>query len=259
MTGVKKASTFIAGACLIFCTAASAGGQASAHFVIPFDALNNGVAEMNSTNFQLAGSIGDAVAGGTIGSVSFQLRNGFRGQLAVSQAVLNLLTVVSRKMHGATPFELIIAHTQPLTGSITVEPRAIGSGHTLVFHFDGPVNSLGATTALDAALNTAGSTSSVKSGNDVIVTLTNVDDNKRLTITLNGINGSGNAAASIGFLVGDVNSSRSVNAADVSAIKARQGKPVNSDASAVFDVNADGLINAADLNAARARSGKVIP
>jgi hypothetical protein len=128
-----------------------------------------------------------------------------------------------------------------------------------VFHFDGPISSEGAATALDQALNSAATVTLARSGNDVIATLSNVADNKRLTLTLTGVNGDTNVARAVGFLVGDVSSSRSVNAADIAAIKANLNKPVNSDAIAKFDLNADGSITQADLSAAKARSGVVIP
>lgn len=236
-----------------------ASGQSSANFTIPLDTINNGVGDMNSANFRITSSLGEAVIGGSITSVSYQVNGGFSGQLNATQAVLNLLTVVSRKMHGATPFSLTINHSQPISGAVTVEPRQIGSGHTLVFHFDGNVNYIAAATALDAMMNSAGTATPVRSGNDVIVTLTGVADNTRLTITLSGLNGAGTASASMGFLVGDVGSTRAVTAADISAVKANQGKPVNSNASALFDLNADGTINANDLSAAKARAGRVLP
>ena len=249
----------VTGACLVASTFALAAGQTSTNFAIPRDTLNAGVANMSSTNFVLASSVGDAVAGGAIASVSFQLNSGFRGTVNAPPAVLNLLSVFSRKMHGGLPFDLIV-NNQPLTGTIIVEPRAIGTGHRVVFRFDGAISNEGTATALDAALNSAATVTLSRAGNDVIAVLTNVGDNKRLTITLTGVN---NAATpvqrSLGFLVGDVTGSRSVNAADISAIKANLGMPVNSIDKAKFDLNADGSITPTDISAAKARSGLVIP
>ena len=101
-----------------------------------------------------------------------------------------------------------------------------------------------------------------RSGNDVIATLTNVSDNKRLNITLTGVNNSTTVDAPIGFLVGDINSSRAVNAADISAVKARIGQTVNAlngIGVAKYDLNADGSITQADVSLAKARAGKVLP
>ncbi|MBL8522902.1 MAG: hypothetical protein JNN20_04375 [Betaproteobacteria bacterium] len=256
---MKAVAALLLSLCVIVSPLAVAGGQGSINFSMAFDTFNNGIGEMTSANHRIVSSVGDAAAGGAITSISFQLKGGFRAQLNANQSVLNLMTVISRKMHGAMPFSLTIDHSQPISGAVTVEPRQIGSGHTLVFHFDGNVNYVSAATALDAMMNSVGTATPVRSGNDVVVTLTGVADNTRLTITLTGLNGVGTASASMGFLVGDVNSTRAVSAADISAIKARQGQTVNSDARALFDLNADGIINATDLSAAKARSGRVLP
>ncbi len=78
------------------------------------------------------------------------------------------------------------------------------------------------------------------------------------TVRLTGINGTGTATVSLGFLVGDVNSSRSVNASDIGSIKARIGQIANP-GNAKFDLNASGTIDAADLPPVKARSGLVMP
>lgn len=246
-------------AALTISSAAFAAGQSSANFVIPRDAINNGVGQMSSTNFSLSASVGDAVAGGAISSVSFQLASGFRAGVNVPPAVLNLLSVFSRKFHNGMPFDLVIDRTQLIGGTITVEPRSIGAGHMLVFRFDGTITAEGAATALDATLNSAATVTLTRAGNDVIATLTNVADSKRLTLKLTGVNGASNAEASFGFLIGDVGSTKRVTAADISAVKANVGKPVNSIGVAKFDLNADGSISQSDVSMAKAQSGKVIP
>jgi hypothetical protein len=146
---------------------------------------------------------------------------------------------------------------QSLSGNITVEPRAIGAGHTLIFHFDNPVTSAGAATALDALSVAAGQAAVTLSSGDVVVVLTNVADNQRLRVTPNGLNGSGTAAASMGFLVGDVNNSRSVTPADVTAMKSNAGKAATA-TTFLFDLNANGTITAADIATVKARSGTVL-
>ncbi len=244
---------------MIFSASTHAAGQSSANFVMKRDAINAGIGDFSSTNFRLSSSVGDAVAGGAIGSVSFQLSTGFRGVVNAPPAVLNLLAVLSRKFHNGLPFDLTIADTQPISGPISVEPRAIGAGHVVVFRFDSPITAEGAATALDAALNAAATVTLTRAGNDVIATLTNVADNQRLNITLSGVNGSATAFdAAVGFLVGDVGSTYRVTAADISAVKAHLGNTVNSIGIAKFDLNADGSITQADVSAAKTRAGQAL-
>jgi Dockerin type I domain len=243
---------------MIVSSALLAAGQSSANFAIPRDAINAGVGPMSSTNFILQSSVGDAVGGGVITSAGYQLASGFRFANPPA-AVMNLLRVFARKMHGAMPFEVEIDKSQPITGTISVEPRAIGAGHTIVFRFDNPITAEGAAIALDATMAQATTVTLSRSGNDVIAVLANVADNKRLTIRLTGVNGGTNVEASLGFLVGDVNSTKRVTAADIAAVKANLSQPVNSHARAKFDLNADGSITAADISAAKARAGVAIP
>lgn len=239
-------------------TAALGAGQSSASYKIPVDTLNNGVGDMSSASYKLSASLGDAVFTGLLTSTNFKLSAGLRADISGSAAVLNLLTVASRKFHGATPFSLDIDKTQSLNGNITIEPRGIGGGHTLIFHFDSPVSSVGGATALDALMMSAGTASVAAVSGDVVVTLTNVADNKRLTIRLNGLNGTGMAMASMGFLVGDVTNSHAVTAADIAAVKANLNKPLGN-YTYIFDLNVDGTISPSDVSAVKARAGLVLP
>ncbi|MBL0122656.1 MAG: hypothetical protein IPP88_07945 [Betaproteobacteria bacterium] len=56
---------------------------------------------------------------------------------------LTLTAVQSRKSHGAAIHDLTIDKSQNIGGAVTVESRATGSGHQIVFQFDGPVTSFG--------------------------------------------------------------------------------------------------------------------
>ena len=167
----------------------------------------------------------------------------------------------SRKTHGngVGDKDLPLNLMATLNGAITVEPRAIGAGHRIVFVFSNPVMSVTSLSVLDANMFPVGSAIPSYNANELIVTLTGVPDNKRVTVTATGVNGAVNASVSIGFLVGDFNSNGHVNASDVSAMKTRVSQPVNIGNNYLFDVNATGVINNADVSAVKARSGLVIP
>ncbi len=175
-----------------------------------------------------------------------------------------LVAVQSRKTHGggAGDHEVqIVDPLEPITGNVTVEPRVIGSGHRIVFQFDSTVGSVASVSATNTLGQLIGSATSTFAANEVIVTLTGIPDNSRVKVTVTGVNGAVNASAAIGFLVGDVNSTRSVNAVDISAVKARAGSDVSSSivANYLFDLDLSGTVNNADSAAAKARSGLVLP
>ncbi len=170
-----------------------------------------------------------------------------------------LQSVVSRKVHGsAGPFDVNIDFTIPIGGLVNTEPRAIGSGFTLVFTFDRPITALGAVTSTDSAGNAVGNASAVFSGNTVTVTLTGVPNNRRATVSLTGLNGNGVASASLGFILGDVGHKRSVSSSDISAVKARRNAAAGS-TNFRADPNASGTIDAADVTMVKAKAGLKLP
>ncbi len=242
--------------CLAASAPAAAAGQSSTNFAIPRDAVNEGIADIASTNFRMASSVGDTVGGATLGSTNFLLRSGFRASAGAPPPALALLSVVSRKTHGATgTFDLPIDTTQALGGLITVEPRAIGPGHDIVFQFNAPVISLTAATAIDSGALAVGTVATALAGNELTVNLTGVPQNQRLTVSVTGVNGVLDASASLGFLVGDVNNTRSVNSSDISGVKVRSGQATDA-TNFKFDLNASGAINSTDISAVKARSGQ---
>ncbi|MBL0124793.1 MAG: hypothetical protein IPP88_19445 [Betaproteobacteria bacterium] len=172
---------------------------------------------------------------------------------------ITLTAVQSRKAHGASTYDLTIDKSQSIGGAITVESRAIGAGHQIVFQFDVPVTSIGTPTALDEAGDPVSiSLTPLTGGNDVMVTLAIVPDNKRVTVMLPGVNGGGDVSASLGFLVGDTNNSGSVSAADIQQLKARAGQGIAS-TNFRFDLNATGAITAADVSAVKGRLNRTLP
>ena len=177
-------------------------------------------------------------------------------------APIFLVAVQSRKTHtGIGIFDLPIDTTQTGNGLVTVEPRGIGAGHAIVFQFNVVVGSFGAVSAMDVRSGISGSVPATQSGKEVIVTLQSIPDNRRIVITLNGVTGSidsTDATASIGFLVGDINNTRSVNSSDISGVKARSGQTTTG-ANFKFDMNASGAVNSSDISAVKARSGLSLP
>jgi hypothetical protein len=156
-------------------------------------------------------------------------------------APLALVQVQSRKTHGAAgTFDIPVDTTQPVGGAVSVEPRAIGGGHKIVFQFNGAIAATGTVACTDASAAPIGSCAAVAVGNDVEVTLTGIPDNRRVTVSLANVNGAGvNVAAAVGFLLGDVDGSRTVTATDLLLVKGKAAQAVNAN-NFKNDVNLDG-------------------
>ena len=146
------------------------------------------------------------------------------------------------------------------SNTTAVEPRSIGSGHKLLFEFNQPVISPTSVTAKDANNNTLPNVIHSTAGNIVTVILTSLADNQRVSITLSGINGTGafSVTQEVGFLVGDINGSGTITAADIMALKARASATLNQN-NFRFDLNLSGKIDGTDLSAAKARSATRLP
>ena len=174
---------------------------------------------------------------------------------------ITLSAVKSRKIHAlAGPFDLVIDTTPIISGAVTVESRSSGATHLIVFQFNGPITATGVAAAVNGSAAPITISAVTFLGNDVSVTLTGVADKSRATVSLAGVNGvlSLNPSTSIGFLVGDVNNSRSVDSSDISSVKARSGQTTDT-TNFKFDVNSSGAINSSDISAVKARFGLVLP
>ncbi len=196
----------------------------------------------------VVGTCGGALVGNTYTTNAITANCSVDASFAVALA---LVSVQSRKLHGtAGSFDILIDATQAIGAAVSVEPRGIGAGHQIVFQFNQPITSVGGATA-----SPVGTAAMSFSGSEVTVSLTNVPDNRRVTVSLTSVNGTPQTpSASIGFLVGDVNGTRTVNASDISAVKARSGQAASA-TNFKFDLNATGAINASDISAVKARSG----
>ena len=172
------------------------------------------------------------------------------------QPDLALLAVQSRKLHATATHDISI---NTLVGDpLSVEPRGIGNGHTIVFQFNVPITKEGTANVLDALNAPIGTVTVTPSGNDVVVTIGDLPDNQRVTISLANVNGSGNFSVAMGFLIGDVNGTGSVNSSDIAGVKARAGQPTDA-VNFKFDLNANGAISSSDISAVKARSGLTLP
>ncbi len=164
---------------------------------------------------------------------------------------LTLLAFQSRKSHNSSGVFDVELNPQP--GHVSVEPRAIGTGHRIVFQFNATVSSFGSVTAIDdsAAAITA---APAQSANEVVVTLPAVPDKKRVTVSLPSVNGIAvNSSATVDFILGDVDDSGAVTYDDVSAVKSRSGRMTVA-ANFRSDVTASGAINSADISAVKSRA-----
>ena len=167
-------------------------------------------------------------------------------------------SAVSRKIHGATPFDVPL----PLTGNVGIEPRRGGGAgfntHQVIVTFANTVTVGGVSVASSDGM--AAATQSV-SGAVVTVNLTAVADVQTITITLANVNDgttTGDVVIPMGVLVGDTNNNGVVNAGDTSQTKGRSGQATDA-TNFRSDVNTDGIINAGDTSAVKSRSGNALP
>ena len=262
ITGIAPAAPTIG-------TASAGNTQASISFTPPANTgglpITGYTATCNGVTASGPGS--PIVVGGLVNGVSYacsaQATN--LAGTSVPSATVNVTPVAisfsnvafSRKTHGGIDRDLPITLGLPLNGAVTVEPRLIGAGHQIVFVFNSAVTISGTAVATGLNLLPVGIASTAPQGNNVVVTLTGIADASRVLVTLSGVNGGVGAVAPIGFLVGDVTNNHAVNAADISAVKARAGPTTATNF--MFDLNASGTISNVDVSAVKARAGLVIP
>jgi hypothetical protein len=171
-----------------------------------------------------------------------------------------LVSVVSRKTHGSTPFDIDL----PLTEGPGIECRSGGAAgdYTLIFTFANPLTNVGGASVTSGT----GSVSSSAIGTDAreyVVNLTGIANAQEITVTLTDVNDSlsnhsPSLESTMGLLLGDTTASRIVNASDIGQTKAQSGQAVTA-SNFRTDVNANGSINASDISLVKARSGTAIP
>ena len=184
-------------------------------------------------------------------------------EIFTCSAPLSITSAVSRKTHGgAGTFDI----NMPLSGPTGVECRNTGGTHdyTLVVTFSQNVSVTGSPQAQVTSGTGCVGTGGVCNGNVsvsgavVTVPLTNIADVQNINVRINSVNSSGNFDIPMGFLTGDTNGNRTVNAADVAQTKSQLGQTVTA-SNFRNDVNANGTINAADTALVKQNSGHSIP
>jgi hypothetical protein len=174
---------------------------------------------------------------------------------------VQLNTVVSRKVHGsAGPFDVNL----PVTGNHGIECRSGGDtgDYTVVFRFADTLTGVGS-----ARVSTG--TGQVKDGavgsdaHEYVVNLTGVGNAQHLFVTLRGVSDSTGhysdaIAAPMSVLIGDVNATARVDAADVSEVRQKTLQPIDS-SNFRDDVNASGRIDAADVSVVRQQTLTTLP
>jgi uncharacterized delta-60 repeat protein len=164
--------------------------------------------------------------------------------------------VVSRKLHGGTPFDINL----PLIGNAGVECRSggVNNDYQVVLTFPSAV------TFNSAAVRGGNGSVSSSSGNgttSVTLNLTSVMNAQKITLTLAGVRdgtNTGDLDVPMGVLIGDTTGEGSVNATDVSQTKLRSGQAITS-ANFRSDINASGSINATDVSSVKLKSGTALP
>ncbi len=176
---------------------------------------------------------------------------------------VELVRAYSRKVHGsAGTFDL-----QRKAGTNWVEPRLGDGGHSLVFEFNKPVIGLGLINATAYPGGSAPSEAlavSEMSYSDTRITFTVAKPvlPSRIVLLINGVQTAGSSDSNQGFIFlavpGDVSQSLRVGAADIAAIKARRGQPLN-ETNFSFDLDLNGAIDDSDVQIVKSRSGTIAP
>jgi dockerin type I repeat protein len=172
------------------------------------------------------------------------------GNTICSAGNIEPVSAVSRKTHSnAGSFDIDL----PLAGAPGIECRTgpTAGAHTVVVTFAVPVtvSNVTVTPGAGKTASLAASNGFTVNNSQVTVNLTNVSNAQTLTINLIGVTGgatSGNVAIPMAVLLGDVNSSRHVDAGDVGAVQ-RQNSQSATLSNFRTDVNASGHIDAGDV------------
>ena len=205
-----------------------------------------------------------------------------RGKISSNTALVDIGVelpvnrIASEKTHGSQgPFDVILfdLSVHP-DGSGEIECRTEGTGYTIIYTFASQYTVTGQASSTPTVTN-GGNVASHGPGpgaHQYQVQLTGVPNAQFHFITVNGIpvhnstagspNGGNatlnNAGVQLGLLVGDVNGSARVDAADVSSVRQQTLQTVTT-SNFRDDINASGRIDAADVSIARQQTLTSLP
>jgi hypothetical protein len=172
-----------------------------------------------------------------------------------SPTIPPLTAIGSRKIHAGATFDLDLLSISP-----AIECRSPGStgtagvDHKIVFTFVNDVTSCG--------VASMGSLSRGPNPNQCSVDLTGVANEQYLTVTLSNVldseTNTGDVSVTMGVLLGDVNASRRVDAADVSLVRQQTLQPITT-SNFRADINVSGRIDAADVSIVRQQTLTSLP
>ncbi len=166
-----------------------------------------------------------------------------------------LIAVGSRKVHGGTPYDIDLLNASPgIECRIPGATGTTGVDHKIIFTFINNVTSCGTTNI--------GSLSAGPNLNQCTVNLTGDYNQQYVTVALSNVldaqANTGNVSTTMGVLLGDVNASRRVDAADVSSVRQQTLQTVTN-SNFRNDLNASGRIDAADVSIARQQTLTSLP
>ena len=162
----------------------------------------------------------------------------------------------SRKVQGSSAFDLPL----PLEGLPAIESRSGGaaSEYQIVLTGYAPVTFSGA--SVSSGSGNVASTSGYGTST-VVVNLSGVSSGQTIDVTVAGVNdgvSTRDITVPISILVGDANSSGSVNSGDALVTRSNSGQQTDV-SNFHLDCNGDGLVNSGDAFVVRARSGTSLP
>lgn len=248
-------------ATISFTAPTSSGGRPITGYIVNCGAFSNSGLGSPITITGLSNGTSYNCTASAISELGTSISSGVVVATPSAAAPLALIGVKSRKVHAGVPYDLVVDTARVIgDNNISVEPRLIGSGFTLVFEFSGPVTAVSGATSVDALMAAVGTAAAPTfAGNEVTVVLTGVANTKRATITVTGVNATADFPVALAFLNADVNGTHTVDVLDVISVKGKSGFALNLTNNFLRDINFDGTINVLDVIAAKGKSGTSAP